>query len=63
MGIVFMAMGIASLIGTPVAGALVQGSGGYNGARIWAGVTMIAGSTLVGVARILKTGRRLKVKV
>jgi MFS family permease len=56
MGVVFMAMGLASLIGNPVAGALVQGEGGYDGARVWAGCTMVAGASLMALGRVAKTG-------
>lgn len=64
LGLVFMAMGLASLVGSPVTGAIVQGqSGGYDGARIYAGVTMVGGSVLLGVARMARTGWKLAGKV
>lgn len=57
IGVVFMAMGFAALIGSPVTGAIVQmQSGSYDGARVWAGVTMLVGSGLLVVARCMKTG-------
>ncbi|KAF2093803.1 MFS general substrate transporter [Rhizodiscina lignyota] len=64
MGLVFMALGLASLIGSPVTGAIVQGqNGSYDGAKIWAGVTMLAGSVFLGIARMARTGWKLAGKV
>jgi MFS family permease len=55
LGVVFMAMGFASLIGSPVMGAIVQAqNGSYDGARVWAGVTMLVGSFCLFLARMIK---------
>jgi MFS family permease len=56
LGVVFVAMAFASLIGSPVTGAIVQAqNGSYDGARIWAGVTMIVGSFVFFLARMAKS--------
>jgi MFS family permease len=55
LGVVFVAMSISSLIGSPVTGAIVQASNGsYDGARIWGGVTMIVGAIVLLFARMVK---------
>ncbi|KAJ3495488.1 hypothetical protein NLG97_g3359 [Lecanicillium saksenae] len=61
IGIVFLAMAFGSLIGSPVAGAIVQ-SGGYDKAKVYAGVMIIAGSVTMVIARVIKTGPKLWVK-
>lgn len=64
IGVVFMTMGLASLIGSPVTGAIVQAQGGsYDGARIWAGVTLLVGGCLMGAARFHRSGWKLSGKV
>jgi MFS family permease len=55
LGVVFMVMGFASLIGSPVMGAIVQAqNGSYDGARVWAGVAMVVGSFCLFMARMIK---------
>lgn len=52
-----MAIAFGSLIGSPVAGAIIESQGGsYEGARIWAGVILMAGGVSVAGARLFKTG-------
>jgi MFS family permease len=54
MGIVFLFMSVGSLVGSPVVGAIIQsGSGteGYDGARIWSGVTVVGGAVLMAASR------------
>lgn len=64
IGVIFMAMGLSSLIGSPVTGAIVQSQGGgYDGARIWAGVTMLIGGCSMGAARFYRTEWKLAGKV
>jgi MFS family permease len=59
VGIVFLAMSFSSLIGSPVAGALVQsGVHGYDEARIWSGVVMLVGAAFVTLARMSKADWR-----
>jgi MFS family permease len=63
-GIVFAAIAVGSLIGTPVTGALVESQhGGYDGARIWSGVCLIAGSLLIFISRMVKARWALIIKV
>ncbi|TID15347.1 hypothetical protein E2P81_ATG08410 [Venturia nashicola] len=60
VGAVFLAMGCASLIGAPVAGALLQNlqSHGYDFARLWSGLVMLVGAAFVALARMYKTDWR-----
>lgn len=61
IGMVFLAMAFGSLIGSPVAGAIVQQSG-YNGARVYGGCMILAGAAVMFAARVKKTGLKLWVK-
>ena len=67
MGVVLSFLSLGSLIGGPVTGAIVQSGGGnnYDGARIWAGTTLIVGACLVGASRtwISRREGRLILKV
>jgi predicted MFS family arabinose efflux permease len=54
-------MAFGSLIGSPVAGAIVQ-SAGYDNAKVYAGITMLAGAATMIAARFKKTGLKLFVK-
>ena len=69
MGLAFGFLAIGSLVGTPITGAIIgNGRGGgndYDGARIWSGVTIVAGSFLVGGARMVISRRagKLLIKV
>jgi len=57
-------VGLASLVGPPIAGALIQkDGGGYLTAQIWAASMMMAGSVVIFLGRVMLTGWRLKVKV
>jgi MFS family permease len=62
MGLTFAFMAVGSLIMSPVVGAIVQSSGGngYNGARIWSGVTVLGGLALMGAARVVIARREGK---
>jgi MFS family permease len=63
-GVIFAALAFGSLIGTPVTGALVQSQhGSYDGARIWSGVCLVAGSVLIFFSRMIKAHWALMVKV
>ncbi|KAJ2973946.1 hypothetical protein NQ176_g6313 [Zarea fungicola] len=55
IGIGYLSMAVASLIGSPVAGALVQ-SVGYDAARIFAGALILAGSIAMAGSRLKITG-------
>jgi MFS family permease len=59
-----MAFGAASLIGSPVAGAIVQSQNGtYDGARIWAGVVTVVGGIIVVTGRFVRTKGKIVIKV
>ncbi|KAL7781783.1 putative monocarboxylate permease [Trichoderma afarasin] len=53
-------MAIAILYG-PVTGVIVQ-SVGYDSARIYAGIMLLAGAIIMAIVRFVKTGFRLRVK-
>ncbi|KAI5463910.1 major facilitator superfamily domain-containing protein [Mariannaea sp. PMI_226] len=61
IGVCFLAMAFGSLIGSPIAGAIVQ-SAGYNSAKIYGGLMLLAGSVAMASARFKKTGLNLRVK-
>lgn len=52
------------LTGPPTAGAIIDSNGGdYLRAQIWAGCIIILGSTTLTLARLRKTGLKLRVKI
>ncbi|QDS75118.1 hypothetical protein FKW77_007424 [Venturia effusa] len=57
VGVAFLAMSCSSLIGAPVAGALVQNYG-YDVARIWSGLVMLVGAAFVALARMSRADWR-----
>ncbi|KAF2685203.1 MFS general substrate transporter [Lentithecium fluviatile CBS 122367] len=63
-GMGFGVVGLASLTGPPIAGALVQShGGGYLAAQMWGASMMFAGSVVVLLGRLSITGWTLKIKV
>lgn len=59
MGLVLAAIGVAVLIGSPIAGALIARSNGdYLHAQLFAGITLLAGGLFLVLARYLKCGWR-----
>ena len=59
----FVAIACSSLIGPPVAGAIIQSQhGDYDGARLYSGLTIIAATGMVLVSRLLKTEWKIYVK-
>lgn len=63
-GAMFAVVSIAALTGNPIGGALVSKyNGGYMGLQIFAGSTIMAGSTAFLAARWALSGGKLKVKV
>lgn len=64
MGMVMSIVGCSSLMGSPIAGALIDtGDGDYLYAQIFGGLAMCVGSLILVAARILKIGYRFKKKV
>jgi MFS family permease len=63
-GMGFAVMGVASLVGPPIAGALVQSHGGsYVPAQVFGGAVVLAGTGVLVLARVAITGWKLKVRV
>jgi MFS family permease len=57
MGMVMSVVGIAALIGSPIAGALVQhGDGDYLYAQMFMGSVILAGTMFLIAARVAKIG-------
>lgn len=64
MGLVVTIVAVASLTGSPIAGALLQASGGdYLPAQMWAASSMLLAAVALAAARICRTGWVLKVYV
>lgn len=60
-GIIFFVNAIAGLTTNPINGAILDGSGGWLGIKIFAGVFCLVGTTFVVAARVHKTGWKLLV--
>jgi MFS family permease len=61
MGMGFAVVGLASATGPPVAGAIIQASGGrYIGAQMWAGTSIFLGACVLLAGRKVRVGWRLK---
>lgn len=58
-GIVLFMIAIAGLTTNPINGAIVEGSSGWNGLKIFSGVFFLAGTTFVLVLRLRLTGWKL----
>ncbi|RDW62387.1 MFS general substrate transporter-25 [Coleophoma cylindrospora] len=54
--------GFGSLCGSPIAGAILNGSGGWVGLKIFAGVTMLGTGLLMGATKVAKVGWKPWVK-
>ena len=64
LGMVFSVISFACLTGPPLAGALIQQAGGrYLYAQMFAGSVTMCGCFTLAAARLVKTGRRMKVRV
>lgn len=64
MGLVVSLVAIASLTGSPIAGAILQGSGGdYLPAQMWAASSMLLAAAALAAARVCRTGWVLRVYV
>lgn len=62
LGMSSMLNGIASLIGTPIAGAILSSTGNYLGIQLFAGFLFLATSVFIVVLRFVLTGRKLVAK-
>jgi predicted MFS family arabinose efflux permease len=64
MSMAFMTAAIGSLVGSPIAGAILAQNGGenWNGLLIWAGVLMVITTACMLAARTAKLGFKLSAK-
>jgi MFS family permease len=58
IGMVLFAGAVAGMTTNAVNGAIVDGSGGWTGVKIFSGAFCLVGTTLVLIARIRKTGMK-----
>lgn len=59
-GLAFLFGSIGGLTTNPIAGAIIQhNNGSYTGMKIFSGVCIMAGTTLVFIARLHKTGYKV----
>lgn len=63
LGMSSMLNGVASLIGTPIAGAILNATGSYLGIQLFAGFLFIATSVFIVILRFELTGKKLVVRV
>ncbi|KAL4955513.1 major facilitator superfamily domain-containing protein [Aspergillus filifer] len=61
-GILFLATAIGGLTTNPINGAIVDGSGGWDGLKIFSGLMALLGTSFVLVARIRGTGWKVWVR-
>lgn len=64
MSMAFMTAGVGSLIGSPIAGAILSTNGGnnWNMLQVWSGVLLVLSSLSMLGARTAKVGAKLNVK-
>ena len=63
LGLVYFFAAFAGVTTNPIAGAILQRSGGsFDNVKVYAGVFFLAGTTLILVARIVHTGPKFVVK-
>ncbi|KAJ0124262.1 major facilitator superfamily transporter [Diaporthe amygdali] len=62
-GMAFSIMSFGLLIGSPISGVLQRAFGSYNASWVWAAITVAGGSILLGVARTLKVGPKVAIKI
>ncbi|KAL1874429.1 hypothetical protein VTK73DRAFT_306 [Phialemonium thermophilum] len=60
-GLTFLFSSVGGLTTSPIAGAILQTSGGWTGLKVFAGVFMLAGTTLILAARVARVGWRVGV--
>lgn len=58
-GLVFLTSSIPGLTTNPIAGAILEHTGSYDGLKIFAGVMILAGTSVIIFARISHTGFKL----
>ncbi|KAJ4982690.1 major facilitator superfamily transporter [Stagonosporopsis vannaccii] len=58
LGMAFTAMGVATLVGGPISGALLKGGGSYIAPICWNAALMICGTGMVIAARVWEHGWR-----
>ncbi|BDD63257.1 hypothetical protein MPDQ_001881 [Monascus purpureus] len=64
MGMVFGVVGVAALIGSPIAGALIQSDGGqYLYAQMFMASCIFAGASILVATRVAKVGFALRLRV
>ncbi|KAI7775506.1 mfs monocarboxylate transporter [Diaporthe eres] len=60
-GMVATLSGVATLAGPPMAGAIIDSTGGrYLWAQIWAGAVLLASSFIIAASRVSKSGKRIR---
>lgn len=62
LGMTFVLCGTGSLVGTPIGGAIVNGTGDYLGVKLLAGMCLMTSGIIMAIARFIKTGPHLLVK-
>ncbi|KAI1640746.1 major facilitator superfamily domain-containing protein [Biscogniauxia mediterranea] len=55
-GLTFLVSSIGGLTTSPIAGAILGGSGGWTGLKVFAGVMLLVGTVITFLARLEKTG-------
>ncbi|KAL0942713.1 riboflavin transporter MCH5 [Colletotrichum truncatum] len=66
MGLIFAAVGIGALIGSPISGVIISSSGSYVGAQAFAGSALLLGGIFISAAREIrrrKLGKELFTKL
>jgi len=61
-GIVYSLNGAVVLAGSPISGAIIDRTGGYQGAGVWAGCAILVATALLWITRSLITGHTFKSK-
>ncbi|PYI31583.1 MFS general substrate transporter [Aspergillus indologenus CBS 114.80] len=56
MGMALGVLSLAGLTGTPITGAMITRSGGYEAAMVFAGVSALVGAGVIAVARVRLAG-------
>ncbi|KAL2362524.1 hypothetical protein RJZ56_004570 [Blastomyces dermatitidis] len=59
LGMSFVLCSLGSLVGTPIGGAVVHGTGSYVGVAVLVGVCFVVAAGVMMVARLLSTGPKL----